>query len=195
MRRTPRSLPSPAGTAPSARGPVRPAGHRLAAPLAVLLAVLLALLPGDTGNAQADPVRGPATGTGAPADPHRTDPHRTDPHRTDPHRTDPHRTVADPRPGAPAGTHSDPRAGSVPVPTAPHADDPWTPGSWAQVRARHDHLAERPAPPDHPLAGPGGTAPVPGEGTYDPAPRACPPVSPGRSAHDRGRAPPARTGS
>ncbi|GAA2326934.1 hypothetical protein GCM10010246_05830 [Streptomyces cuspidosporus] len=79
--------------------------------------------------------------------------------------------------------------------TGPHADDPCAVGCAAQARVRHDHLGERPCPPDHHAADPPRAAAGPAAGTRASAPSACAPVSPGRSAHDRGRAPPAPAGT
>jgi hypothetical protein len=63
------------------------------------------------------------------------------------------------------------------------------------VLARQGHLGERPTLPEHHATDPRDPALLPAEGTYAPASSAYRAVSPGRSAHDRGRAPPASTGS
>lgn len=100
-----------------------------------------------------------------------------------------------------------PASGAHPVPTGPvpaaapvahplgtdhHADDA---GATAQTRAvRHDHLGERPPPADHHATTPRGPA-VPAAGARTTPPDALPAVSPGRTAHDRGRAPPAPPGT
>ncbi|MCQ8187695.1 hypothetical protein [Streptomyces rugosispiralis] len=78
--------------------------------------------------------------------------------------------------------------------TGPRADDPCAAGCAAQARVRHDHLGERPCPPDHHATDPRDTGADPAVGTRTSAPSAYAPVSPGRSAHDRGRAPPAPAG-
>ncbi|MBB4779629.1 hypothetical protein [Streptomyces rapamycinicus] len=79
--------------------------------------------------------------------------------------------------------------------TGPRADDPCAAGCAAQARVRHDHLGERPCPPDHHATDPRDADADPAFGTRGSAPSACVPVSPGRSAHDRGRAPPAAAGT
>ncbi|MGX1128104.1 hypothetical protein RKD49_000294 [Streptomyces glaucescens] len=79
--------------------------------------------------------------------------------------------------------------------TGPRADDACAAGCTAQARTRHDHLGERPNLPDHHATASreGAAAAAAGPGT--PAPCAYAPVSPGRAAHDRGRAPPAPAGT
>ncbi|MDN3256508.1 hypothetical protein [Streptomyces sp. MA25(2023)] len=89
-----------------------------------------------------------------------------------------------------------PAATTVPRPdTGFHADDGCATTCATQVRARHDHLGERPAPPDR-LATPTrltGLAPA-AHRRATAAPGSVP-VSPGRTSHDRGRAPPASSGT
>lgn len=78
----------------------------------------------------------------------------------------------------------------------PRADDPCAAGCATQPRTRHDPLGERPGLPDHHATDTGEVAagrPVVGSRT--PAVPAHALASPGRSAHDRGRAPPAPTGN
>lgn len=78
----------------------------------------------------------------------------------------------------------------------PRADNPCAAGCATQPRTRHDPLGERPGLPDHHATDPGEVAagrPVVGSRT--PAVPAHALASPGRSAHDRGRAPPAPTGN
>ncbi|MFF7842186.1 hypothetical protein ACFZC6_25785 [Streptomyces ossamyceticus] len=90
---------------------------------------------------------------------------------------------------------------SLATPSAPSAQSP-SPSADAscafdcavQVLARQGHLGERPTLPEHHATDPRDPALLPPEGTYAPAPSAYPAVSPGRSAHDRGRAPPTSTG-
>ncbi|CAL9670207.1 hypothetical protein SUDANB105_07462 [Streptomyces sp. enrichment culture] len=77
--------------------------------------------------------------------------------------------------------------------TGPRAEDTCAAGCTAQARTRHDHLGERPNLPDHHATDPRDSAAAAGAGTS--APSAHSPVSPGRSAHDRGRAPPAPAGT
>ncbi|MER7234193.1 hypothetical protein ABT348_25010 [Streptomyces olivaceus] len=105
-----------------------------------------------------------------------------------------------------AGAQAAPQAGgaapvaagaAVPHPDLDlHADDGCTPVCASPVRARHDHLGERPAAPDHHAA-----AAARGTGTADriltrtsaaPGPVL---VSPGRASHDSGRAPPVPSGT
>ncbi|GHH25394.1 hypothetical protein [Streptomyces lanatus] len=79
--------------------------------------------------------------------------------------------------------------------TAPRADDPCAAGCATQARPRHDPLGERPHHPDHHATAPGCVvAARPDAATHTPAASAHTPTSPCRSAHDRGRAPPAPTG-
>lgn len=78
----------------------------------------------------------------------------------------------------------------------PRADNPCAAGCATQPRTRHDPLGERPGLPDQHATDPGEVAagrPVVGSRT--PAVPAHALASPGRSAHDRGRAPPAPTGN
>ncbi|WP_217251493.1 hypothetical protein [Streptomyces sp. AC602_WCS936] len=133
MRPTPRTAP----------------GHRLAATLTALLAVLLTLVPA-----------GPLAGAGLAL------------------------------PGmAPAAT-------TVPHPdTGFHADDGCTASCATQARARHDHLGERPAPPDRLATATRPTRAAPAAHRRTTAPSGAVPVSPGRTSHDRGRAPPASSGT
>ncbi|MGY1577348.1 hypothetical protein [Streptomyces sp. MN13] len=79
--------------------------------------------------------------------------------------------------------------------TGPRADDACAAGCTAQARTRHDHLGERPNLPDHHATDPRGSAAAAAAGAGTSAPSAHSPVSPGRSAHDRGRAPPAPAGT
>ncbi|WP_445517475.1 hypothetical protein [Streptomyces sp. NEAU-174] len=143
------------------------AGHRLTGTLIALLAVLLALVPADTARAASGPVPHPVS-VANPA------------------------SVADP---APAATPASAATGAERPDTRPRADDPCAAGCAAQARVRHDHLGERPCPPDHHATDPRATDAGPAVGTRTSAPSAYAPVSPGRSAHDRGRAPPAPAGT
>ncbi|MFF4471570.1 hypothetical protein ACFYZ3_18615 [Streptomyces sp. NPDC001599] len=77
-----------------------------------------------------------------------------------------------------------------------HADDGCTPICAAQPRARHDHLAERPTAPDHHAATAARDAgSAPGAHARTSATPGPVPVSPGRTGHDSGRAPPVSSGS
>ncbi|MFD5304681.1 MULTISPECIES: hypothetical protein [Streptomyces] len=124
-------------------------GHRLAATLTVLLAVLLTLVP-------AGPVAGPRLAL----------------------------------PGAPAAATTVPRPD-----TGFHADDGCASPCATQARPRHDHLAERPAPSDRLATATRSPRTVPVTHRRTTAPSGAAPVSPGRTSHDRGRAPPASSGT
>ncbi|MEU3277965.1 hypothetical protein [Streptomyces antibioticus] len=99
---------------------------------------------------------------------------------------------------AEAGTGAGAGAG-VAVATAgdsgPRADDTCATGCPAQARVRHDHGGDRPSAPDHPVTTTRTPAVSPTAGAPASARAAPPPVSPGRTAHDRGRAPPTPTGT
>jgi hypothetical protein len=123
------------------------AGHRFAAALLLLLAVLTTAMPTPS------PLTGP-TSLAAPS------------------------PLATPSPQSPS----------------PRADASCAFDCAVQVLARQGHLGERPTLPEHHATDPRDPALLPPEGTYAPAPSAYPAVSPGRSAHDRGRAPPTSTG-
>ncbi|WP_086741898.1 hypothetical protein [Streptomyces glaucescens] len=88
-------------------------------------------------------------------------------------------------------------AGPRPPDTGHRADAPSDSGFPAQARTRYGGLAEHPHPhlqaPDHKATPAQRTAAVPRLAARTPVRSACLPVSPGRSAHDRGRAPPAPT--
>ncbi|MDG9726743.1 MULTISPECIES: hypothetical protein [unclassified Streptomyces] len=132
--------------------PVRATGHRLAATLTALLAVLLALVPA-----------GPAA-AGAPV--------------------------------AVVGQVPVPAATTVPHPdTGYHADDGCATACAAQARSRHDHLGERPAAPDRLATTTRSTGPAPAARGRTAAPSGSVPVSPGRTSHDRVRAPPVSSGT
>ncbi|MBZ6139989.1 hypothetical protein [Streptomyces olivaceus] len=77
-----------------------------------------------------------------------------------------------------------------------HADDGCTPVCASPVRARHDHLGERPTAPDHHAAaaarGTGTAARILTRTSAAPGPVL---VSPGRASHDSGRAPPGPSGT
>ncbi|MFC5218777.1 hypothetical protein [Streptomyces coerulescens] len=80
--------------------------------------------------------------------------------------------------------------------TGPRADDKCAVGCTPQARTRHDPLGERPGPTDHHATDPGDVAVGrPAVGARTSAASAHPLASPCRSAHDRGRAPPAPTGT
>ncbi|MEU3661054.1 hypothetical protein AB0E77_15060 [Streptomyces sp. NPDC032940] len=88
-------------------------------------------------------------------------------------------------------------ATAVPRPdTGLHADD-GCPGTCAtQARSRHEHLGERPPAPDQLVVTAAGTGVVPAaHGRRAATTRGSPSVSPGRTGHDRGRAPPAPSGT
>ncbi|MFD4261112.1 hypothetical protein ACFWR9_26680 [Streptomyces sp. NPDC058534] len=76
-----------------------------------------------------------------------------------------------------------------------HADDGCTPVCAAQPRARHDQPGERPTAPDHYATTTAhGAGTVPGAHTRTAAAPGPVPVSPGRTSHDGGRAPPVSSG-
>ncbi|GGY94848.1 hypothetical protein [Streptomyces poonensis] len=129
-------------------------GHRIAATLAALFALIAVLL-----TPTPVPVPGPATGAYA---------------------------------ASMAAT-----TGVQPPDSGPRADDACVTGCTAQAaRTRLDHLGERPSPSDHHATAAHGTTVVPSATTLrTPARSALPPASPGRTAHNRDRAPPAPTGT
>ncbi|MBZ6226470.1 hypothetical protein [Streptomyces olivaceus] len=137
----------------------------------------------------------------------------TPPHRPAP-RTAPPRTAATalgvllgvllalvpawPTAGAQAATQAGGAAGAaVPHPDLDlHADDGCTPVCASPVRARHDHLGERPTAPDHHAAAAArGTGPAADDLTRTSAAPGPVLVSPGRASHDSGRAPPGPSGT
>ncbi|MGW8743862.1 hypothetical protein [Streptomyces sp. NPDC055794] len=98
-------------------------------------------------------------------------------------------------PAGPGGPLAAAAATAVPHPAAdPHADDGCTPACAAQPRARHDQPGEGPTAPDRQSTatahGTGGS----GARTRTAAAPGPVPVSPGRSSHDSGRAPPLSSG-
>ncbi|GGS98619.1 hypothetical protein J2S47_001169 [Streptomyces griseoviridis] len=147
--------------------------HRITAALGTLLAALLAFLPTPPGHAP--------TLAAAHAAPTHAGPLHAGPAPTGPRADSPVRT--DPRTAAPAPTHATPRT-----------DTPTVLPSHARARlAPLHHPDDRPAPPHHrapdATTTPGAHAPAPAPFAYHP------PASPGRPAPDRGRAPPAPSGS
>ncbi|MFB7650441.1 MULTISPECIES: hypothetical protein [unclassified Streptomyces] len=96
----------------------------------------------------------------------------------------------------PGGPLAAATATAVPHPVLdPHADDGCTPVCAAQPRARHDQPGEGPTAPDHhatTTAHGAGTAS--GAHTRTAAAPGPVPVSPGRTSHDSGRAPPLSSG-
>ncbi|GAB7106665.1 hypothetical protein JCM4814A_49790 [Streptomyces phaeofaciens JCM 4814] len=113
----------------------------------------------------------------------------------------PHTTASatDPARFAATGTpRPEPAAAAAHTPgpdSGPHAEAPCATGCAAPAtRARHDHGAERPAPPDHHATPAHGTA-VPLVGVRTSARPAPQPAVPGPTPYDRGRAPPAPTGT
>lgn len=95
---------------------------------------------------------------------------------------------------------------SVPAPapaatTVPHPDTGYQPDDGcastcaAQARSRHDHLGERPAPQDRLPGTTHATGAAPAAGGRTSAASTPLAVSPGRTSHDRGRAPPAHSGT
>lgn len=82
-------------------------------------------------------------------------------------------------------------SGAERVYTGSSVDDPGAADRAVQAGARHDLHAERPSPLDHHATGPHDPAALPANGARLSASPACADVSPGRSAHDRSRAPPA----
>ncbi|SPF02694.1 hypothetical protein [Streptomyces sp. MA5143a] len=107
-------------------------------------------------------------------------------------------TTATPAPSAPAGPTSPSALASPTAPTAhsasPRADDSCAFDCAVHVLVRQGHPGERPTLPEHHATDPRDPALLPAQGTYAPAPSAYQAASPGRSAHDRDRAPPASTG-
>ncbi|GAA3959214.1 hypothetical protein GCM10022384_10050 [Streptomyces marokkonensis] len=93
--------------------------------------------------------------------------------------------------------------GQVPIPagtTLPHPDTGYHDGDGcatacaSQARSRHDHLGERPAPPDRLATTTRCTGAAPATHGRTTAPSGSVPVSPGRTSHDRVRAPPVSSG-
>ncbi|MGC9380007.1 hypothetical protein [Streptomyces sp. MH13] len=98
--------------------------------------------------------------------------------------------------GAVPGLVPVPAATTVPHPdTGYHADDGCATPCAAQARSRHDHLAERPAPPDRLAVTTRFTGAAPTAHGRTTAPSGAVPVSPGRTSHDRVRAPPVSSGT
>ncbi|MER7189608.1 hypothetical protein [Streptomyces flaveolus] len=99
-----------------------------------------------------------------------------------------------PAPGGPLPVHS---VTAVPRPDSGfHADDGCPSTCATQARPRHDHLGERPSPPDRLAVSAHGTDVVPAaHERRTPTTPGSPSVSPGRTGHDRGRAPPAPPGT
>ncbi|WP_225647676.1 hypothetical protein, partial [Streptomyces solaniscabiei] len=97
-------------------------------------------------------------------------------------------------PGGPLPVHS---VTAVPRPDSGfHADDGCPSSCATQARPRHDHLGERPSAPDHVAVTAHGTGVAPAaHERRTPTPPGSPSVSPGRTGHDRGRAPPAPSGT
>ncbi|GJF24293.1 MULTISPECIES: hypothetical protein [Streptomyces] len=97
-------------------------------------------------------------------------------------------------PGGPLPVHS---VTAVPRPdNGFHADDGCPSACATQTRLRHDHLGERPSAPDHLAVTAHGTGVVPAaHERRTPTTPGSPSVSPGRTGHDRGRAPPAPPGT
>ncbi|WP_328563435.1 hypothetical protein [Streptomyces coelicoflavus] len=97
----------------------------------------------------------------------------------------------------PSGPLAAAAATAVPHPALDlHADDGCTPVCAAQPRARHDQPAERPTAPDHHAAGAGrGAGAASGAHARTSAAPGPVPVSPGRTSHDSGRAPPVSSGT
>ncbi|CAL9629446.1 hypothetical protein SUDANB145_06040 [Streptomyces sp. enrichment culture] len=155
-------------------GAVPTAAHRLAATFPALLALLalLAVLLTPTLPAYAGPGAGALPGPAATAERTSVGPGRPPDTAATPTTPDPERADDSPR-----------------------ADDPCAVGCVPQLRTRHPHPAERPSPPDHHTAGPRGPVAPAAARPHVPAPSACPPLSPGRPAHDRVRAPPTASGT
>ncbi|MEV7791038.1 hypothetical protein AB0O68_03555 [Streptomyces sp. NPDC087512] len=88
-------------------------------------------------------------------------------------------------------------ATAVPHPGTGYHDEDGCPGTCAaQARPRHDHLGERPAAPDHQATTAQGTGTTPvADGRRTSTASVPVSVSPGRTSHDRGRAPPALSGT
>ncbi|MEU0601331.1 hypothetical protein ABZ484_24270 [Streptomyces sp. NPDC006393] len=79
--------------------------------------------------------------------------------------------------------------------TPPHAGHQCPDACTVQAAARHELHGERPAPPGHLAIAPDATAaPVPAP-ARTPPPRTPAPASPGHPVPDRGRAPPAPSGT
>ncbi|MFG3154806.1 hypothetical protein ACGF7W_22465 [Streptomyces sp. NPDC048219] len=97
-------------------------------------------------------------------------------------------------PGGPLPGHS---VTAVPRPDAGfHADDGCPSPCATHARPRLDPLGERAPAPGHLAVTAHGTGVVPAaHGRHDPTTRRTPPVSPGRTGHDHGRAPPAPPGT
>ncbi|MFD8273606.1 hypothetical protein [Streptomyces flaveolus] len=97
-------------------------------------------------------------------------------------------------PGGPLPVHS---VTAVPRPdNGFHADDGCPSACATQTRLRHDHLGERPSAPDHLAVTAHGTGVVPAaHERRTPTTPGSPSVSPGRTGHDRGRAPPPPPGT
>lgn len=97
----------------------------------------------------------------------------------------------------PGGPLAAAAATAVPHPALDlHADDGCTPVCAAQPRARHDQLGERPAAPDQHAATAAHAAGVaPGAHARTSAAPGRVAVSPGRTRHDSGRAPPVSSGT
>ncbi|WP_432084254.1 hypothetical protein [Streptomyces sp. WAC 04229] len=96
-------------------------------------------------------------------------------------------------PGAPLAAAA---ATAVPHPVPDlHADDGCTPACAAQARARHDQPVEGPTAPDHHATTTAhGAGTVPGAHPRTAAAPGPVRVSPGRTSHDSGRAPPLSPG-
>ncbi|MEU6803253.1 hypothetical protein [Streptomyces neyagawaensis] len=135
------------------------AGHRFAAALALLLAVLTTAMPAPSSHTGLTPLTG-------------------------------FTPLAGPTSLSAASALATPSAPSA----SPRVDTSCAVDCAVQVMARQGHLGERPALPEHHATDPRDRALLPAEGTYAPTPSAYAAVSPGRSAHDRDRAPPASTG-
>ncbi|MEV8550623.1 hypothetical protein AB0L04_12450 [Streptomyces glaucescens] len=105
--------------------------------------------------------------------------------------------VAPAGPGGPAPGPTAAGAGPRPADTGHRADAPSDSGCPAQARTRYggpaEHLHPHPQAPDHKATPARRTTGAPRLAAPAPARSAYLPVSPGRSAHDRGRAPPAPT--
>ncbi|MET9849092.1 hypothetical protein [Streptomyces ossamyceticus] len=141
------------------------AGHRFAVALVLLLAVLTTAMPTPASLAAPSPLATPSALAGPTS-------------------------LATPSALAGPTSLATPSAQSP----SPSADASCAFDCAVQVLARQGHLGERPTLPEHHATDPRDPALLPPEGTYAPAPSAYPAVSPGRSAHDRGRAPPTSTG-
>ncbi|MEU9554905.1 hypothetical protein [Streptomyces fumanus] len=155
------------------RAPRRP--RRLATPLAALLAVLSVLFP--TGGLLDGAGTGPLT--------------------TAPASVVAAASVPSSTPGtAASGTPVTPVDAARTPHTAPHADDhPCPTPCAAQARTRHEHLGDRPAPPDQHVTPPSPGTAAPAAVRTAARPAYPPPLSARRATHDRGRAPPAPSGT